>query len=367
MQRIHGLIGVLAITFAFVSACGDDDDDGDDNGATGGSAGSRGGNAGSVTGGRAGSSTTGGAAGASGRGGAGGRGGSAGNVGTGGDVIGGAGGQGGEGGEEAGSGGMGGMGGDDSSPCDPVAQPSVFVGELSGSQEVPMNASTATGSAIAELNALETALTVSAYWSGLSSNTVSGHVHGPAAPGVNADPVFDLTPPTGATSGEMVGSTFAVTPTQVTEFKAGLFYVNIHSANFAAGEIRAQLLPATELRSGTLSGDEEVPANASPGTGRAVAVLFPSGDRAAVSVTYSGLTGPATAGHMHGPAAPGENAGILFDLQPSAAASGSVTHKLWPLTSTLEADLLAGMTYANIHTAMYAAGEIRAQLLPACP
>ncbi|HEX6271409.1 MAG TPA: CHRD domain-containing protein, partial [Polyangiaceae bacterium] len=173
--------------------------------------------------------------------------------------------------------------------------------------------------------------------------------------------------PTGTTSGEVVARTFSITPAQVAELKGGQMYVNIHSMNFMNGELRAQLLPGAVIRSGTLSGDEEVPANSSQGTGRAVAVLFPSGTRAAVSVNWSGLTGPANGGHVHGPAAPGENADIVFDLHPAAATSGAVTHALWPITTTQAMDLQSGMTYVNIHTAMYTAGEVRAQLLPACP
>jgi hypothetical protein len=68
-----------------------------------------------------------------------------------------------------------------------------------------------------------------------------------------------------------------------------------------AGEIRAQLLPATVFRTGTLTGAEEVPANGSTATGRAVVVVFPGNTQAAVSVTWSGLTTNTTLGHVHGP------------------------------------------------------------------
>ena len=367
MTRIHALFGALALTFSFV-ACGDDDDDGDDGSSTGGSAGSKGGSAGNPTGGKGGSA---GSAGSSGLGGTSGKGGSGGISGRGGSTTGGSAGNAGEGGEggvgePGGMGGQGGEGGDATPDCDPTPPPALFIGELSGTQEVPVNASSATGSAIAELDELETTLTVSVYWSGLGSNTVAGHVHGPASPGANAPILFDLMPPAGAMAGQVLAKTFAVNPTQVGYLKGGQLYANIHSENFMAGEIRAQLLPAAVLRAGTLSGEQEVPDNSSPGTGRAWAALFPSGNRAAVSVTYSGLTGPANAGHVHGPATFGENAGILFDLNPPAATSGSVVHVLWPLTTTQATDLQAGMTYANVHTAAYMAGEIRAQLLTPC-
>ena len=193
------------------------------------------------------------------------------------------------------AGGMGGMGGD-TPTCDPVTLPGVFIGELSGTQEVPANTSSGTGASIAELNELETQVTVSVYYSGLSSNTAAGHIHGPAAPGANAaDRLRSRRHRPLQWRVRSSPATFPITPTQVAQLKGGQLYTNIHSMNFPNGEIRAQLLPAAMIRSGTLSGDEEVPANSSPGTGRAMAVLFPSATRAVVSVTYSGLTGPATA------------------------------------------------------------------------
>ncbi len=371
MKPIHAWFGALVITLSFV-ACGDDEDDdgggGNGDGTTGGS-GARGGSSG--TGGSAGTAAGRGGSTTGGEGGAGGRGGRGGTSGAAGTTQGGAGGvggeEGGEGGETNGGAGAGGAGGEGPATCDPIAPPSVFVGELTPTQEVPATASTAAGATIAELSATETQLTVSVYYTGLTSTTTIGHVHGPAAPGMNAPVIFDLMPPTTGTSGQVIAKTFAITPAQVAQLKGGLYYVNIHSMNFMAGEIRAQLLPATVLRSGTLSGDQEVPANTSPGTGRAFVAVLPSGTQAMVSVSYSGLTGPASAGHVHGPAPAGMNAGILIDLMPPAAASGSVVHALWPISATNQADLLNGLTYANVHTAMYTGGEIRAQLLPQCP
>ena len=55
--------------------------------------------------------------------------------------------------------------------------------------------------------------------------------------------------------------------------------------------------------------------------------------------SFSGLTGPATAAHFHGPAEAGKNAGVAIPI-PGAAnspAEGSAT-----LTDAQAADLLAG-------------------------
>ena len=76
-------------------------------------------------------------------------------------------------------------------------------------------------------------------------------------------------------------------------------------------------------------------------------------------VNYSGLTGPATAGHFHGPAGVGVNAGVALPwpapMKPSM--DGSAT-----LTPAQAADLMAGRWYANVHTAANPGGEIRGQM-----
>jgi hypothetical protein len=77
------------------------------------------------------------------------------------------------------------------------------------------------------------------------------------------------------------------------------------------------------------------------------------------NVTYEGLTGPAAAAHIHGPADPGGNAPPVVPF-PSAASpiSGTAT-----LTDAQAADLDAGKWYVNVHTAANRGGEIRGQIV----
>lgn len=77
------------------------------------------------------------------------------------------------------------------------------------------------------------------------------------------------------------------------------------------------------------------------------------------NVKYSGLSGPATAGHIHGPAAMGENAGVAipFKGKLKSPIKGSVV-----LTDAQAADLMAGKDYVNVHTAANKDGEIRGQV-----
>ena len=118
----------------------------------------------------------------------------------------------------------------------------------------------------------------------------------------------------------------------------------------------------TKIFKATLSGASEVPPTTSAGTGTATATLDTATGKLVWDVTYSGLTGPAMAAHIHGPADPGQNAGVVVPFKGKLASpiKGSAT-----LTAAQMADLEAGKYYVNIHTAANKGGEIRGQLQPA--
>ena len=112
----------------------------------------------------------------------------------------------------------------------------------------------------------------------------------------------------------------------------------------------------------TLTGSQEVPRTASNGTGTMTATLYPDTRALNYKVEYAGLTGLATAAHIHGPAAPGANGPVMVPFASAASPiAGSVT-----LTADQRDALMAGQTYVNVHTAANPGGEIRGQL-PAAP
>ncbi|MDP1867312.1 CHRD domain-containing protein [Bradyrhizobium sp.] len=109
----------------------------------------------------------------------------------------------------------------------------------------------------------------------------------------------------------------------------------------------------------TLDGKAEVPPNNSAGTGTADLDFDPASKKLSWKLTYSGLSGPPTAAHFHGPAEAGKNAGVAVPI-PNVASSpveGSAT-----LTDAQAADLMAGKYYINVHTAANPGGEIRGQV-----
>jgi hypothetical protein len=111
----------------------------------------------------------------------------------------------------------------------------------------------------------------------------------------------------------------------------------------------------------TLNGASEVPANTSTGTGTAQVWLNKDTNLLKWKVEYSGLSGPATAAHFHGPAEPGKNTAPVVPFKPPVTSpiEGEAT-----ITAAQAADLLAGKWYVNVHTAKAPGGEIRGQVMP---
>jgi hypothetical protein len=109
----------------------------------------------------------------------------------------------------------------------------------------------------------------------------------------------------------------------------------------------------------TLDGKSEVPATTSTGTGTADIDYDAATKKLSWKLTYTGLSGPATAAHFHGPAVAGENAKVSVAIPgaTSSPAEGSAT-----LTDAQAADLEAGKLYVNVHTAANPGGEIRGQV-----
>jgi hypothetical protein len=108
-----------------------------------------------------------------------------------------------------------------------------------------------------------------------------------------------------------------------------------------------------------LAASQEVPPNPSRGTGAGTFNFDPATKQLQWNVNYSGLSGPVTGAHIHGPAAAGANAGVMIPFQNvgTSPITGTAT-----LTDAQVQALNSGQTYVNIHTAANPAGEIRGQI-----
>jgi hypothetical protein len=77
-------------------------------------------------------------------------------------------------------------------------------------------------------------------------------------------------------------------------------------------------------------------------------------------VTYSHLSSPVTMAHFHGPAQPGQNAGVLVPIL--SHHHGSPFSGTKKISASAAKTILDGMSYVNIHTKKYPEGEIRGQV-----
>jgi hypothetical protein len=142
-----------------------------------------------------------------------------------------------------------------------------------------------------------------------------------------------------------------------------------------------------------LSGPAEVPANNSPGTGRAIITIDAIANTMRVQATFSGLMAGVTASHIHAatavagsgtagvatttPTFPGFPSGITagtYDqtfnmlLSSSYNASYVTANGGTPASAfaALKAAIAAGKAYYNIHSTLFMGGEIRG-FLNSCP
>jgi hypothetical protein len=117
---------------------------------------------------------------------------------------------------------------------------------------------------------------------------------------------------------------------------------------------------ATVQYSARLSGAREVPKTDSKGKGKFEGTFDTQTKVLNYTLTFDGLSGPATAAHIHGPATRAQNAGVvapLGDKNPTSPVTGSVT-----LTDDQAKALASSKLYANVHTAANPGGEIRGQI-----
>jgi hypothetical protein len=119
-----------------------------------------------------------------------------------------------------------------------------FSASLSGLQEVPPNASPATGTGAMAFDDVTKILSWNITFSGLTAPQTAAHFH-IAPPGVNGPVTIGF--PLGS---PIVGSQ-ALTAAQEGSLLAGNFYANVHTTNFPGGEIRGQLERAVPVEART--------------------------------------------------------------------------------------------------------------------
>jgi CHRD domain len=117
-----------------------------------------------------------------------------------------------------------------------VSSDVAFMAMLSGSEEVPAVTTTASGMLDGVYNKDTKILTYTITYSGITPT--AWHIH-KAAKGATGGVIFNF----GTTfTSPFKSATVALTADQEVDLMAGNYYVNMHSAKSASGEIRGQLL-----------------------------------------------------------------------------------------------------------------------------
>jgi hypothetical protein len=251
-----------------------------------------------------------------------------------------------------------------------------FAARLEASQENPPTGENGTGTGYLVLNAAHTAASYAVTYINLTGIlTAGGHFH-VAGPGRNGSIVKNIALSGGPASATLSGTWSASDATQLLtkalaeSLLSGRIYVNFHTSAHPGGEIRGQLNLSTGVGfSVTLNGANEVPPNATTGSGSGFAVLNAERKDVKYGFTYFGLTGTLTAGgHFH-TAPPGVSGGVVKLIALSGAPAATSLYGDWattdaaqPLTDALVDSIIAGHVYVNFHTAANPGGEIRGQL-----
>jgi CHRD domain-containing protein len=132
----------------------------------------------------------------------------------------------------------------------------------------------------------------------------------------------------------------------------------------------ASVARAAETFTASLDGANSVPPIAGDGTGSATVTISDDGQSVSWEVTWSNLTGPATASHIHIGAATATGP-VMIPFAPVTATgtTGTFNAADYETGDGLPADwdgalaaIRAGNTYVNVHTAANPPGEIRGQL-----
>jgi len=122
------------------------------------------------------------------------------------------------------------------------AAPISFTAQLSGAQQVPPVATSATGSANLTYDSSTRVLTWSVSYSGIASEVTMAHFHGPAAAGSNAGVEIWISVKGSAATSPITGQA-TLTADQARQLMAGQLYINVHSKDHPSGEIRGQVVP----------------------------------------------------------------------------------------------------------------------------
>ena len=243
-----------------------------------------------------------------------------------------------------------------------------YAAVISGGTQVPPNRSTGVGGAHFSF---DEDMRHVAYWVSfyrlVGGMTTGLHIH-KAPPGLVGPIEYDLggnagVSPTGF--GSPLKGEMPFKPSDISALEAKKLYVNLHTADFLGGELRAHLMPLETTV--VMNGENVVRSNDSEGWGRFYFSLGETTNTLFYSLRFDKLSGATTTGfHIHRAEA-GADGPIIHDLGANSGVpfSGfdSPVVGMIKLSAVDVEDLKAGRLFANLQTDAFPDGEIRGQMM----
>lgn len=256
----------------------------------------------------------------------------------------------------------------------------IMAASLSSAFTNPPTTSTASGGISVELMP-SGAMVVTGSWQGLSSplalNLANGNHFHVGLTGTNGQRIFELQPTLSDNNTSAIytadKNTYMPTPEFLAMMKGRGVYMDVHSLNLPTGELRGQVLSAASSSAyTTLLSPASVnpPVSGSDATG-GLSVEFFHPDTIAVTGSFAMLSGEvavdlAMGTHLH--RGPADGAGPRFQelvadkSEDNTAGDFALSKNIFRLNSTLVEALRMGITYCDIHSQAFRAGELRGQL-----
>ena len=242
-------------------------------------------------------------------------------------------------------------------------------GWIAGEQSVPANISAGLGITAVNLSPDRNTITVWAVSDDLSDDIAAAHLH-VAEQGENGGVWIDVS--NAVTEGNINFTSDDFDASELISLLSGNVYLNVHTPDFPAGEIRGQLYPLTrDAYNYSICQEQETAAviNAQTANGGGIASLDRNGSNIHLMAVVSGLSGPVTGIHLH-QAEMDEDGPVILDLGPYLNNGGVFFYySNENFNSDIGTPLRSGNTYINVHTDDNPAGEIRGQVIKSleCP
>jgi hypothetical protein len=200
------------------------------------------------------------------------------------------------------------------------------------------------------------ALTYNLTVAGLTSSFKAAHFHA-GSEGVNGGVEHPITFTDSSAGGTWTG----ISNSDLDSLIHNGLYVNVHTANYPAGEIRGQVWRQGLIGfNASLNGSQETPPTTSNASGTAYAWLDSNLTTLTYRLTYANLSAPFSGSHFH-LGAFGVAGGVIEAITPNFI--GTTAAGTWSnLPDSMVVHFIKGDIYLNVHSTANPGGEIRGQV-----